>query len=208
MKEKNQKETKVTMVGEFTLRPLPYKHNALEPHISAETINYHYGKHLQTYITNLNKLLTESPLKGCPLKNIIVASEGALFNNAAQVFNHQFYFETFSPNAKHCPDGALMKAINERWGSLDAFKKDFEAAATGIFGSGWAWLATNKDGKLFIEKTSNADNPLTKGLVPLMTADVWEHAYYLDYQNRRAEHLGKIWSVIDWEVIEERYNSR
>ncbi len=205
MKE-NKNESSISC--EFTLRPLPYKHDALAPHISAETINYHYGKHLQTYITNLNNLLAESPLKGCSLKEIIVKAEGPLYNNAAQVYNHQLYFESLSPKPKHEPEGELLKAIMGRWGSVEAFKKYFNAASTGIFGSGWAWLATNKAGELFIEKGSNADNPLKQGLVPLLTADVWEHAYYLDYQNRRAEHIENLWKVIDWSVIEERFCCR
>ncbi len=208
MKENKNHQSPVTMVGEFTLRPLPYNPESLAPHISANTLNFHYGKHLQTYITNLNKLLEGSSLKGKSLKEIIINSDGALFNNAAQVYNHQFYFETFRPDGKRHPEGELLKAIKERWGSFEAFKKDFTTAATGIFGSGWAWLASNKTGELFIEKCSNAENPLCKGLTPLLTADVWEHAYYLDYQNRRAEHVENLWNILDWCIIEERYCCR
>lgn len=189
----------------FALKPLPYKHNALAPHISEETINYHYGKHLQTYVTNLNNLLENSPLKNESLRTIILKSEGPLFNNAAQVFNHVFYFETFSPSPKAAPDGKLLKAIEAKWGSFDKFKSEFVAAAVSVFGSGWAWLVKDDKGELSILKTSNAENPLTKGLIPLMTMDVWEHAYYLDYQNKRADHLASLWPIIDWTVVEERY---
>lgn len=189
----------------YKLKPLPYKHDALVPYITEQTINYHYGKHLQTYINNLNNLLENSPLKGKPLHEIIVKSDGGLFNNAAQVFNHEFYFATFSPAPKTKPEGKLLAAIDAKWGSFDEFKKEFAAAAVSVFGSGWAWLVKDDKGELSILKTSNAENPLTKGLTPLMVMDVWEHAYYLDYQNRRADHIAQVWPIIDWKIVEERY---
>ncbi len=189
----------------FKLRPLPYKHDALAPYITEQTIGYHYGKHLQTYINNLNNLLENSPLKGKPLNEIIVKSEGPLFNNAAQVFNHEFYFETFSPAAVTMPEGRLLSAIEAKWGSFDNFKKEFAAAAVSVFGSGWTWLVKDDKGELSILKTSNAETPVTKGLIPLMVMDVWEHAYYLDYQNRRADHIASLWPIIDWKIIGERY---
>lgn len=189
----------------FKLKPLPYKNGALAPYISEETINYHYGKHLQTYINNMNGLLEASPLKNEPLQVIVLNSDGALFNNAAQAMNHEIYFETFSPNAKVAPEGKLLAAIEAKWGSFDKFKSEFAAAATSIFGSGWAWLAKDDKGELSIVKTANGDNPITKGLIPLLGLDVWEHAYYLDYQNRRADHVAALWNIIDWNVVEKRF---
>lgn len=191
--------------NKFTLKPLPYAKNALAPYISAETIDFHYGKHLQTYINNLNNLLDGSPLKGKPLKEIILHSEGAMLNNAAQIFNHEFYFETLSPTPKTMPQGALMEAIEERWDNFENFKKEFSAAAISLFGSGWTWLAKDKEGVLHIIKSSNAETPLTAGYTPLMTIDVWEHAYYIDYRNRRAEYIDRIWNLLDWKTVEERY---
>lgn len=196
---------KITGNKEYRLKPLSYKHDALEPVISKETIEYHYGKHLQTYINNLNKLLEGSVLNNEPLEEVIRRSDGALFNNAAQVFNHEFYFNTFDPLPKTEPEGALKDAIVKKWGSVDNFKKEFAAAAVSIFGSGWAWLTSDKDGELSILKCSNAENPLTKSLTPLLTVDVWEHAYYIDYRNRRADHVDALWKVINWSKVEHRY---
>lgn len=198
---------KLTGSKEYRLKPLAYSHDALEPVISKETIEYHYGKHLQTYINNLNKLLEGSVLVNEPIEEIVRRSDGALFNNAAQVFNHEFYFNTFDPTPKTEPEGKLKEAIVKKWGSVENFKKEFSAAAVSIFGSGWAWLAADKDGELSILKCSNAENPLTKSLIPLLTADVWEHAYYIDYRNRRADHVEALWKVIDWSKVEQRYGN-
>lgn len=190
---------------QFTLPVLPYQANALEPVISENTINYHYGKHLQTYINNLNTLIVGTPFEDADLETIVKKSDGAIFNNAAQTWNHTLYFNTFSPKAKQAPEGALLKAIEKEWGSFDNFKKEFTAAAVSIFGSGWAWLAQTPEGKLVILKEGNAGNPLTKGYTPLLGVDVWEHSYYLDYQNRRADHVNALWTIIDWNTIEPRF---
>lgn len=191
----------------FTLSPLGYSADALSPVISEKTINYHYGKHLQAYINNLNTLLPASGLESLSLEEIVKRSDGALFNNAAQTYNHQFYFDTFSPTPKMAPEGALLDAINKKWGSLDNFKAAFEAAGVSIFGSGWVWLAADANADLSIIKCLNADNPLTHSLIPLLGADVWEHAYYLDYQNRRADHLKSLWQITDWQKPEERLSA-
>ena len=189
----------------FELPKLPYAQDSLEPAISKETMSYHYGKHLQTYIDNLNKLIEGSEFAKMPLEEIIKKSDGGIFNNAAQTFNHTFYFETFSPNGEKAPKGKLARAIEKKWGSFDAFKEEFSAAAVSLFGSGWAWLSKDSNGEPVITKESNAGCPLTSGLVPLLTIDVWEHAYYLDCQNRRAEYVKKIWEIIDWAVVEKRF---
>lgn len=191
----------------FELPALPYKAEALAPIISGQTINLHYGKHLQTYINNLNNLIAGTDFEKMELIDIVKKSSGAIFNNAAQAWNHEFYFNTFAPEsvAQHEPTGKLLAEIDKQWGSFDNFKKEFETAGVSIFGSGWVWLAKDTSGKLFIEKCSNAENPLTKGLTPLLAFDVWEHSYYLDYQNRRADHLASLWNIIDWKVVESRY---
>ena len=191
---------------QFVLKPLPYKSNDLEPAISRESIEFHYGKHLQGYVNNLNQLLDKSPLKGKSLKEIICRSEGTLFNNAAQVFNHQFYFETFSPKAKPAPEGLLLAAIEEEWGSFEDFKKLFSETATKLFGSGWVWFVKDERGMVSMLSTANADTPIRYSLTPLMTFDVWEHAYYIDYRNRRSDHIEKLWSIIDWSIVEKRYS--
>lgn len=193
------------MSKEFTLPKLPYAANALEPVITEKTISFHYGKHHQAYVNNLNGLIKGTPFENEDLETIIKKSEGPTFNNAAQVWNHTFYFFQFSPNGGGEPQGKLADAINKEWGSFDKFKEEFNQAATGLFGSGWAWLVAHPDGKLEIVKESNAGNPMTKGLKPILTFDVWEHAYYLDYQNRRPDHLKEIWNILDWKVISERY---
>ncbi len=190
---------------QFTLPELPYSADALAPVISKNTIDYHYGKHLQTYINNLNNLIAGTDLEGLDLETIVRNSDGATFNNAAQAWNHTLYFNTFSPNAKQQPTGELLQAIEKEWGSFEQFKKEFTAAGNSIFGSGWVWLAQTPEGKLVILKESNAGNPLTKGYTPLLGIDVWEHSYYLDYQNRRADHLNALWTIIDWGTIEPRY---
>ncbi len=189
----------------YSLPDLPYADDALAPAISAETVRYHYGKHERAYIDNLNKMIKGTEFEDMELEEIIRSSEGALFNNASQAWNHIFYFFTFSPSGAREPSGELRKAIDLQFGSFDDFKREFVDAGVRLFGSGWVWLVCDEDGKLMIVQKSNAGNPLTDGLIPLMTFDVWEHAYYLDYQNRRAEALDRIWSVIDWDVVSSRY---
>jgi Fe-Mn family superoxide dismutase len=189
----------------FELPQLPYAKNALEPVISEKTIEFHYGKHHQAYVNNLNNLIPGTKFENADLETIIKESDGGIFNNAAQVWNHTFYFQQFSPNGGGEPKGALAQAINEKFGSFDAFKTEFVNAGVTTFGSGWAWLVKNAQGKLEIVKESNAGNPITKGLKPIFTFDVWEHAYYLDYQNRRPDHLAELWKIIDWNVVEKRF---
>ena len=190
----------------FTLINLPYADNALEPVISARTISFHHGKHLQAYVDNLNKLLPGTPWEGLPLEEIVKQSDGAVFNNAGQILNHNMYFTQFAPSPAS-PDqaGKLVKQIVKQWGTLDAFKDDFVAKGVGLFGSGWVWLAAAPDGSLAITQEPGAGNPLTRGLKPILTFDVWEHAYYLDFQNRRAAQLQALWPLVDWAVLEERY---
>lgn len=184
---------------------LPYDNDALEPVISSETIGYHYGKHEKAYIDNLNRLIKGSGFEDMELEEVIAKAKGALFNNAAQAWNHIFYFFTFSPDAKHEPTGELRKAIDRDFGSFENFKQAFEEAGVGLFGSGWVWLSRDDKGKLSITQCHNADNPITSGLTPLLTFDVWEHAYYLDYRNRRADALKRLWDIVDWETVESRY---
>lgn len=189
----------------FTLPILPYEHGALAPVISRSTIDFHYGKHLQTYIDNLNKLIEGTPLEQAGLETIVKSADGAVFNNAAQTWNHTFYFNTFSPLARQKPGGKLLQALEKTWGSFEEFKKEFVTQGSAIFGSGWVWLAQTPENELVILKESNAGNPLTHDYTPLLGIDVWEHSYYLDYQNRRADHLQALWKIIDWNVIETRY---
>ncbi|MBO7456675.1 MAG: superoxide dismutase [Paludibacteraceae bacterium] len=191
----------------FTLITLPYAPDALEPVISRETIEFHYGKHLQAYVDNLNKLIAGTEYEKLPLEKIVTDSQGAIFNNAGQILNHNLYFTQFSPvNAEnHTPKGAILDAINRDFGSFDSFQAEFEQKGISLFGSGWVWLAADKEGKLVITQESNAGNPVTKGLRPLLTMDVWEHAYYIDYRNRRAAHLHALWQIINWEEINRRY---
>ncbi|MDR0231623.1 MAG: superoxide dismutase [Dysgonamonadaceae bacterium] len=189
----------------FEMPILPYAPNALEPAISKTTIDLHYGKHLQTYVNNLNNLIQGTAFENATLEDICKKADGAIFNNGAQVWNHTFYFNTFSPKGNTVPTGVLEEAINKAFGSFENFQKEFNAASVGLFGSGWAWLSKDKEGKLVITKESNAGNPLKSGLTPLLCFDVWEHAYYVDYQNRRADHLNAVWSIIDWKVVEERF---
>lgn len=189
----------------FILPLLPYALDALEPAISKQTIEYHYGKHLQTYINNLNGLIAGTPFEKMTLEEIVQKSDGATFNNAAQTWNHIFYFSSFKPGGSGEPSGHLAKEINKTWGSFEEFKKEFGAAAVSLFGSGWVWLAKDTDGKLSIVKETNAGNPMTKGLTPILGFDVWEHAYYLDFQNRRADHITALWTIIDWGIVSARY---
>lgn len=184
---------------------LPYSRDALAPAISAETVDYHYGKHEKAYIDNLNRLIKGTEFEDMALEEIIVNAKGPLFNNASQAWNHIFYFFTFSPNGSREPGGDLRKAIDRDFGSFEKFKEAFVDAGVGLFGSGWVWLCRDDDGKLIITQGSNAQNPLTDGLTPLLTFDVWEHAYYLDYQNRRAEYLHSLWDIVDWDIVGIRY---
>lgn len=190
----------------YEMPKLPYANNALEPVISQSTIDYHYGKHLQTYVNNLNSLVPGTEFEGKPLEVIVAtAPDGAIFNNAGQVLNHTLYFLQFTPKpASGEPKGKLAEAINRDFGSFENFKKEFNAAAVGLFGSGWAWLSVDKSGKLHITKEPNGSNPVRAGFKPLLGFDVWEHSYYLDYQNRRADHINKLWEIIDWNVVENR----
>jgi len=189
----------------FELPKLPYELAALNPAISDRTMEFHYGKHHQTYVTNLNNLIVGTKFEHAELEAIILEAEGPIFNNAAQVWNHTFYFMQFSPKPSLHPVGALAKAIDAQFGSFEKFKEEFTKASVGLFGSGWSWLVKNEDGSLDILQESNAGNPLRKGKKPILTCDVWEHAYYLDYQNRRPEYVANFWNIIDWEVVSERY---
>ena len=196
----------------FTLFPLPYAQDALEPVISRETIDYHHGKHLQTYVDNLNKLIAGTEFEAMPLEEIVCKSQGGIFNNAGQILNHNLYFGQFkgiknqeSDTKTNTPDGVLSGAINRDFGSFEAFQTEFEQKGVTLFGSGWVWLSADKDGKLIITQETNANNPITKGLKPLLTMDVWEHAYYIDYRNRRAAHLQALWQIVNWEEIARRY---
>ena len=192
----------------FTLIELPYAMEALEPVISAQTLSFHHGKHLQAYVDNLNKLLPGSEYENMALEEIVrKAPAGAIFNNAGQILNHNLYFTQFksASEAEQKPKGALAAQIEKQWGSIEAFKAEFEAKGVGLFGSGWVWLSADADGNLVITQEQGASNPVVKGLKPLLTFDVWEHAYYLDYQNRRAAHLATLWQIVDWKVKEKRY---
>jgi len=216
----------------FSLIALPYAPEALEPVISRETIEFHYGKHLQTYVDNLNKLVVGTEFEAMPLEEIVCKSQGGIFNNAGQILNHNLYFTQFRPvtgnpspitgnpspitdipspitgNPSPITDipSPLLDAINRDFGSFEAFQKEFEQKGVTLFGSGWVWLSADKDGKLVITQEANANNPITKGLKPLLTMDVWEHAYYIDYRNRRAAHLQALWQIINWDEINRRYN--
>ena len=188
----------------FTLPDLPYAMNALEPMISKKTLEFHHGKHHQAYVNNLNNLVPGTEFEDASLEAIIMKASGGIFNNGAQVWNHTFYFEALSPEPLKSPGKELGGLLERDFGSMDHFREDFEKAAATLFGSGWAWLVMDKGGKLSIVQTANAGNPLRDGLKPLMTADVWEHAYYLDYQNKRPEYLENFWKVLDWNVVGER----
>lgn len=186
---------------EHALPALPYAMDALAPHISKETLEYHYGKHHQAYVTNLNNLIKGTEFESAGLEDIVRKSSGGIFNNAAQVWNHTFYWHCLSPKGGGAPSGALAQAIAAKWGSFDAFKEAFTKSAIGNFGSGWTWLVKKADGSLDIVNTSNAATPLTTADKPLMTCDVWEHAYYVDYRNRRPDYLGAFWSLVNWEFV-------
>lgn len=189
--------------------PLPYENNALEPAISERTVDIHYGRHEKAYIENLNRLITGSEFEDMELEDVILkTTPGPLLNNAAQAWNHIFYFFTFSPDGGGEPEGELRKAIDRDFGSFDKFKKAFVDGGVGLFGSGWVWLAADNDGHLFILQGKNAENPIKDGLHPLLTFDVWEHAYYLDYENRRGEALDKLWEIVNWRIVEGRYKKK
>jgi Fe-Mn family superoxide dismutase len=189
----------------FELPKLPYKTDALVPFISAETLEFHYGKHHQAYVNNLNGLVPGTEYENSDLESIIKKAEGPVFNNAAQVWNHTFYFESFSKTGKKLPFGPLADEINRSFGSFESFRELFTKSAATLFGSGWAWLAKKDDGTLQILQESNAGNPLRKGLKPLLTCDMWEHAYYIDYRNRRPDYIKSFWEIIDWDIISMRY---
>lgn len=189
----------------YELPELPYAQNALEPHISAETLDYHHGKHHAAYVANLNKLVAGTEHEGKPLEDIITSSDGGIFNNAAQIWNHSFYWNCLSPNGGGAPSGDLGKAIDDTFGSFEAFQEKFTASAIGNFGSGWTWLVKNSDGSIEIVNTSNAGSPLTNGQVPLVTCDVWEHAYYIDYRNARPAYLGAFWNLVNWEFANKNF---
>lgn len=189
----------------FKLPELPYAMDALEPHISKETLEYHYGKHHQAYVTNLNNLTKGTEFESADLEEVVKKSSGGVFNNAAQVWNHTFYWNCMAPDAGGEPSGALAQAINDKWGSFDEFKTAFNASAAGNFGSGWTWLVKKSDGTLDIVNTSNAETPLTTDDVPLMTCDVWEHAYYIDYRNARPKYLETFWNLVNWKFVEENF---
>ena len=195
----------------FSLIDLPFPLSALEPVISAQTLSFHHGKHLQAYVDNLNKLIPGTEFESMSLEGIVAKSTGAIFNNAGQILNHNLYFTQFRPrhsglDPESAPTGALKARIESQWGTLEAFRKEFVAKGVGLFGSGWVWLQADAAGALSIGQYPGADNPVAHGLRPLLTFDVWEHAYYLDYQNRRAAHLEALWGIVDWSVVEGRYN--
>lgn len=190
----------------FTKPKLPYSPDALAPVISEETVNFHWGKHEQAYIDNLNNLIEGTEYQDMSLEEIIVKSDGKVFNNASQAWNHIFYFLQFMPGGQKEPSGALLKQIESQFGSFEEFKEKFVEAGVGIFGSGWVWLSADDKGNLVITSAKNAENPLTSGLRPILVFDVWEHAYYLDYQNLRKDYLNKLWNIVDWSIVEIRYS--
>ena len=185
----------------FELPALPYPKDGLSPHISAETLDYHYGKHHATYVTNLNNLVPGTEFEGKSLEEIIKKASGGIFNNAAQVWNHSFYWNCLAPNGGGEPTGKVAEAINQAFGSFAAFKEKFTATSVGTFGSGWGWLVKKADGSLAITSTSNAGNPMTSGDKPLLTCDVWEHAYYIDYRNARPKYVEAFWNLVNWDFV-------
>jgi len=192
-------------MAQHELPPLPYEKNALEPHISAETLEYHYGKHHAAYVTNLNKLIGGTEFESASLEGIIMKAKGGIFNNAAQVWNHTFYWNGLSPDGGGEPKGALADAINKAFGSIGDFKENFSASAAGNFGSGWTWLVRNASGEVEITNTGNAGNPMTSKLTPLLTCDVWEHAYYIDYRNARPKYVEAFWNLVNWDFAENNF---
>ena len=192
---------------EHTLPPLPFDKNALAPHMSEETLEYHYGKHHQTYVTNLNKLIPGTEFENLPLEEIVKKSSGGIFNNSAQVWNHTFFWNSLSPKGGGAPTGALADAINAKYGSYDKFKEEFAKVATGTFGSGWTWLVKKTDGTVDIVSTSNAATPLTTDAKPLVTIDVWEHAYYIDYRNARPKFIEAYWNIVNWDFVAKNFGA-
>ena len=190
---------------EHTLAPLPYAMDALAPHISKETLEFHYGKHHQTYVTNLNNLVKGTVFENATLEEIVKKSSAGVFNNAAQVWNHTFYWNGLKPQGGGTPTGALAEAIDKKWGSFEEFKKAFQASAVGNFGSGWTWLVKKTDGSVDIANTSNAATPLTGADKPLLTCDVWEHAYYIDYRNARAKYVETFWNLVNWDFAAKNF---
>ena len=190
----------------FELMALPYAPEALEPVISAQTLNFHHGKHLAAYVNNLNNLLPGSGMENLSLEEIVCQATGGIQNNAGQILNHELYLGQFAaPKQDNAPSGKMAEAIARDFGSFEAFKEEFQKKGATLFGSGWVWLSADKDGKLVITQEANAANPIQRGLTPLLTFDVWEHAYYLDYQNRRPDHLAALWQIVDWKVVEGRW---
>ena len=189
----------------FELINLPYEENALEPVVSKETIGFHHGKHLQTYVNNLNAAIQGTPFENMPLEDIVCSAEGGILNNAGQILNHNMYFLQFrSIRPDNKPVGRIADAINAQFGSFEAFKEEFAKKGASLFGSGWVWLSMDKDGSLVITQETNAGNPVQRGLKPLLTFDVWEHAYYIDYRNRRPDYLSALWQIVDWDVVNNR----
>ncbi len=195
----------VETIMKFTKPLLPYMPDSLEPVISATTVEFHYGKHEDAYVNTLNSLIENTDYEGKSLEEIICSSDGKLFNNASQAWNHIFYFLQFNKRGQHAPGRALMERIETQFGSLEEMQRQISEAGVTLFGSGWVWLSKDCSGQLIIQQKSNAGTPLTEGLTPILVIDVWEHAYYLDYQNRRADYLKNIWEIIDWSVIDSRY---
>lgn len=192
--------------GKFPLIELPYEPSALEPVISARTLSFHHGKHLLAYTNNLNAAIEGTSFAGMPLEDIVCKADGGIFNNAGQLLNHNLYFTQFgTPQTDNRPAGRLAAAIDAQFGSFDAFKEEFQKKGATLFGSGWVWLAADADGKLHITQEPNAGNPIRQGLHPILTFDVWEHAYYLDWQNRRPDHLSALWQIVNWQTVEKRY---
>lgn len=189
----------------FELITLPYEANALEPMISEETIGFHHGKHLQTYVNNLNNAIKGTPFENMALEDIVRTADGGVFNNAGQILNHNLYFLQFRPALPdNRPTGKIAQAIDAQFGSFETFKEEFAKKGASLFGSGWVWLSADNDGKLVITQETNAGNPLQRGLKPLLTFDVWEHAYYIDYRNRRPDYMAALWQIINWDVVNER----
>ncbi|MFJ6092575.1 superoxide dismutase [Pseudomonas chlororaphis] len=192
----------------FELPPLPYAHDALQPHISKDTLEYHHDKHHNTYVVNLNNLVPGTEFEGKTLEEIVKSSSGGIFNNAAQVWNHTFYWNCLAPNAGGQPTGALAEAINAAFGSFDKFKEEFTKTSVGTFGSGWGWLVKKADGSLALASTIGAGNPLTSGDTPLLTCDVWEHAYYIDYRNLRPKYVEAFWNLVNWKFVAEQFEGK
>lgn len=198
--------TKTTLLTALlAIVELPYAYDALEPYISSETLHFHHDKHYAGYVAKLNELVEGTSYATMPLKQVVTHSDGAIFNNAAQAWNHIFYFEQFSPDGKHFPEGMLRRAIDEQFGSVDELKRHMTTAAVNLFGSGWVWLATDRDGRLYIVPKTNAGTPLTDGLEPLIAIDVWEHAYYIDFRNMRKDSVEALWHILDWAKVEKLY---